>query len=91
MIRGTLYFILLSTLFLSCHKDTAPETPKGCGFVGYRYYGGVKDTLGEMSNNYLFVAFDTTYSETDIRKFISANKDFDQQYRYTFYDSKITA
>ena len=91
MIRGILYCILISTLFLSCHKDTTPETPKGCGFIGYRYYRGAKDTLGEMSNNYLLVAFDTTYNETDIRKFISTSKDFDQQYRYTFYGSKITA
>lgn len=89
--KGALYFILFFSLAISCHKDTTPETPKGCGFVGYRYYRGVKDTLGEMSNNYLFVAFDTAYNETDIRKFISANKDFDQQYRYTFYGSKVTA
>ncbi|MBI2273172.1 MAG: hypothetical protein HYU70_05205 [Bacteroidetes bacterium] len=91
MIRGTLYFILLSILFLSCHKDTTPETPKGCGFINYRYYRGAKDTLGELSNKYIVVAFDTTYSETNIRKFISASKDFDQQYRYTLYSSKVAA
>lgn len=44
-----------------------------------------------MSDNYILVAFDTTYSVADIRKFISAVSDFDQTYRYTLYDTKIAA
>jgi len=60
-----------------------------CNFTNFRYYRGAKDTLGELSNNYLLVAFDTTYSENAIRKFISSVTYFDQHYRYTLYSSKL--
>ncbi|MBI2273173.1 MAG: hypothetical protein HYU70_05210 [Bacteroidetes bacterium] len=91
MIKGILYFILCSTLFLSCHKN-APENPPTCNFVGYFYYNGAQFPIGEgLSNNYLWVAFDTTYSVDDIRKFISSVSDFDQRYKYTLYNSKAAA
>lgn len=90
MVKGTLYLILFTMLFLSCHKDTA-DNAASCNFVSYRYYKDAKDTIGELSNKYLFVAFDTTYSITDIRKFISSLSDFDQNYRYKLYNAKVAA
>jgi hypothetical protein len=78
-------------LFLSCHKD-ASETAPTCNFVGYFYYQDAKFPIGEgLSNNYLLVSFDTTYSAADIRKFISSVSDLDQNYKYTLYDSKTAA
>ncbi len=79
-------------MFLSCDKDAVEETPSStCNFISYRYYRDVKDTIGELSTNYLYVSFDTTYSVTDIRKFISSRKEFDQNYKYTFYYDRTTA
>lgn len=88
MVKGILYLnlVLFTMLFLSCHKDTTENMHvSSCNFTNFRYYGSAKDTLGEMSNNYLSVMFDTTYSESEIRKFISTSTIFDQNYHYTFY------
>jgi hypothetical protein len=91
VLKGTLYILLFSALFLSCHKDT-PETAPTCNFVGYYYYRDAKLPIGEgLSNNYLLVFFDTTYSSVDIRKFISSVSDLDQNYKYTLYDNKAAA
>ncbi len=86
LIKGTFFILLFATLFLSCHKDTAENTPKpGCNFTNFKYYDSTrKDTLGEMSSSYLTIVFDTTYSESEIRKFISKETVFDQSYHYTF-------
>lgn len=91
VLKGTLYILFFTMLFLSCHKN-APENPPTCNFVGYFYYNGAKLPIGEgLSNNYLWVAFDTTYSVDDIRKFISSVSDLDQGYKYTLYSSKAAA
>ncbi len=78
-------------LFLGCHKDT-PESVPTCNFVGYYYYQDAKLPIGEgLSNNYLVVFFDTTYSSVDIRKFISSVSDLDQNYKYTLDDHNKAA
>jgi len=83
--------LLFTLLFFSCHKDT-PENPPICNFVGYYYYQNAPLALGEgLSNNYILVSFDTTYSVAEIRKFISSVSDFDPSYKYTLYTNKVAA
>ncbi|MCW3117778.1 MAG: in-like serine protease, partial [Chitinophagaceae bacterium] len=60
-------------------------------YIGFYYYNNAKYNLGELANEYISVAFDTIYSDTNIRKFISSVNDFDQNYRYTLYSSKVAA
>jgi len=89
VIKGILYLFLFTIMFISCDKDTTESAPKGiCNFTNFRYYRGAKDTLGELSNNYILVVFDTIYSDRDIRKFIASVNYFDQNYHYTLYSSK---
>lgn len=84
--------MLFTMLFLSCHKETTKNIPiSSCNFINFRYYNGSKDYLGDLSNNYILVAFDTTHSESEIRKFISSVNYFDQNYHYTLYSSKLAA
>lgn len=91
MTKGTLYLLLFTMLFLSCTKETPEDTPKSsCNFTNYWYYIA-PNNLGELSNDYILVGFDTTYSEVAIRKFITGISDFDQHYRYTLYSNKYVA
>lgn len=91
MLKAISYILLFTLLFFSCHKDT-PENLPTCNFVGYFYYRDAKLPIGEgLSNNYIVVYFDTSYSTADIRKFISSISDLDQNYKYTLYDSKAAA
>lgn len=77
---------MFTCLSLSCHKDSGEAAPMGsCNFTNFRYLGDQKDTLGEISNMYLSVMFNTNYSENDARKFISSQIVFDQTYKYIFY------
>ena len=90
--KRTLYVVFLIILFSNCHKDTTEDTPKSsCNFIDFRYYKGAKLYMGELSNSYILVAFNTTYSLTDIQKFISSVSDFDQNYHYKLYDNKLAA
>lgn len=92
MIKGTRYLVFFLILFLGCNKDTTEDRPPGtCNFIDFKYYRDAKDYLGELSTNYIQVAFDTLYTDTEIRKFISSTKDFDQNYKYTLYNSKVAA
>lgn len=84
--------MLFTMLFLSCHKETTENIPRSsCNFTNFWYYLGPNNNLGELSNNYIVVSFDTTYSDIAIRKFISSVSDFDQNYRYTLYRNKFVA
>jgi hypothetical protein len=89
--KRTSCVLLFITLFLSCGKDSLGD--KGvysCDFIDFRYYNNAKLSIGELANNYLFVSFGTTYSDADIRKFISMKSAFDQKYAYTIYSNKYT-
>ncbi len=92
LIKGTLYILLFTLLLTGCKKDTPEDLPPGtCNYIDFYYYNNAKYNLGELANEYILVAFDTTYSDTDIRKFISSVNDFDQNYRYTLYSWKAAA
>lgn len=80
-----LSIILLALLFTGCKKDD-DLTPQGdCEFIDFKYYKGEKDNLGEMSNNYILVGVDTTYSDNQIQNFISTITYLDQNYTYTIH------
>jgi hypothetical protein len=85
VIKGIIYLVLFTILFIGCHKDTTENMPLGCNFIDFQYYNDAKYYLGELSNDYILVSWDTTYSDIEIQKFISSVKDFDQNYRFTTY------
>lgn len=91
LLKASLYILSFILLFSSCHKDTQVNMP-ACNFVGYYYYNDAPLPLGEgMSNNYILVYFDTSYSVAAIKKYISSVSDLDQNYKYTLYNSKVAA
>ncbi len=80
-----LSMITVTLLFAGCKKDD-DLTPQGnCEFINFKYYNGAQDDLGEISNNYILVGVDTTYSDTQIQNFISSVGYFDQNYTYTIH------
>lgn len=80
--------ILLLFLFTHCHKDTGNAAASVCNYVDYRYYKNAKLSLGELSNDYILLSFDTTRSETEIRNFIASLPYLDHNYKYTLYPWK---
>jgi hypothetical protein len=61
------------------------EFQRNCGYIDFKYYNGTEDYLGELSNDYVLIACDTTYTDEEIRDFISTVNYFDQNYDYTIY------
>jgi hypothetical protein len=80
-----LFFLLtLSLLVLSsCNK----EDSKYCKFIDFKYYNNAKYFLGELSNDYLLIGVDTSYSDSQIQSFTSSIKEFDQNYNFTITKS----
>lgn len=82
--KAALYIILLCTLLMGCDKYTEKIIePNNCNFINYYYYGDSIITLGELSNDYITVAFDSSATESQIRNFIAVEKIFDTTYHYT--------
>lgn len=89
--------IILSFLLIGCNKSeneivntscnivNNESTQNSCDFVDYEYYNGAQDTLGYMSNDYLLIGIDTTFSDSQIQTFISGLNQFDQSYVYTIH------
>ncbi|GAB3419181.1 hypothetical protein GCM10027516_14350 [Niabella aquatica] len=78
--------LILSFLLLNCNKKNEIKIfNDSCAFIDFKYYKGEKDNLGELSNDYLLVAFDTSYTDTEIKHFISSLNDFDQGYPYKIH------
>ncbi len=61
------------------------ETDRSCSFKGYYYRNDSANVIGELSNDYIMLGFDSIYNESEIRQFISAEADFDQQYNYRLF------
>ena len=75
--------MFLSLLFTSCSKDKDSEPIQGsCDFVDFLYYESGKFDLGELSNEYVLIGVDTTFNDNEIRNFISAEPQFDQNFDY---------
>ena len=75
--------LLLSFIFIGCSQDDSDILDGNCDYVDFKYHDGEKTFLGEMSNDYLVIGFDTTYNLDDIHFFISGLKKFDQSYDYS--------
>lgn len=67
------------------HKSQTQEA--SCDFIGFKYYSGTQDTLGELENNYILLGIDSIYSDNQIRNFISTISEFDQNYDYNINKS----
>jgi hypothetical protein len=72
--------IVFSFFFASCEKENDDTT--NCNFVNFYYYGETQIPLGELSNDYIVIGIDTTYSDGQIRNFISTVNQLDQNYDY---------
>lgn len=84
--KAALYIILLYTLLMGCDKYSEKIIePNNCNLINYYYYGDSIITLGELSNEYITVAFDSSATESQIRNFIAVEKIFDTTYHYTPY------
>ncbi len=85
--KTILFPILILCLFIiGCKKEDDNEPLQTrCDFIGYKYYNGTQDTLGDLSNDYLVIGIDTTYSDNQIESFIANLIQFDQLYNYTIY------
>lgn len=78
--------VLLFLLFISCDKDDInKQADKSCSFKGYYYHNDSANLIGELSNDYIMLGFDSLYKESEIKQFIAAEADFDQQYNYKLF------
>lgn len=77
--------LILNLLLVSCSKDDNEPIQNSCNFIDFKYYDGTQDNLGEMSNEYLLIGIDTTYSDNQIQSFISNLNQFDQAYNYSIH------
>lgn len=83
-------FIFFSFLLVGCivgcnDRNETDNLQSSCDYINFKYYNGTEDYLGELSNDYLLIACDTTYTNIEIRDFISTVSYFDQNYDYTIY------
>lgn len=80
------FLIFFPFLLASCTDDGENDNlQSSCNYINFRYYNGTKDYLGELSNDYLLIACDTTYTDNEIQDYISTESYFDQNYDYTIY------
>jgi len=80
------FLILFPFLLASCIDESGNEKlQSSCDYIDFKYYNGAEDYLGELSNDYLLIACDTTYTNNEIQDFISKESYFDQNYDYTIY------
>ena len=80
------FLILFPFLLASCIDENGNDKlQSSCDYVDFKYYNGTEDYLGELSNDYLLIACDTTYADNEIQNYISTESDFDQNYDYTIY------
>lgn len=77
--------LLVGIIFIGCTSDDDGNEPiqNSCDFISFKYYNEEQDFLGEMSNEYILIAVDSTYNDSEIENFISSTNIFDQNYNYT--------
>ncbi len=87
--KNSILSIFIFALFItgcSNNNDTDP-IQNSCDFINFKYYDETQDYLGELSNDYILIGIDTTYSDNEIRTFISTVNQFDQDYEYIIHNS----
>ncbi len=80
-----LLFMASVFLFAGCENDGNNAIQVPCNYPNYKYYYDDIIDLPEMSNNYILLGIDTSFSEQSIREFISSQFYFDQNYDYKIY------
>ncbi len=84
--KNTILSIMaIALLFISCDKNNDLTENENCDFVNFKYYKGEQYFLGELQNNYILLGIDTTYSDDEIRHFISTVSQIDPEYDYTIH------
>lgn len=76
------YFIALFLLIISCTEDDNKEEQTACNFVNFKYYNNEQDLLGEMSEEYIVIAFETINNDDLIASLIQSKEYLDQNYDY---------
>jgi len=79
--------LILSIFIIGCSKDDNEPIQNSCNFIDFKYYNGTQNSLGDMSNDYLLIGIDTTYSDNQIQSFISSLNQFDQSYNFSIHHS----
>lgn len=80
--------LLLCSFVIGCNKDDELDpVQNSCDFINFKYYNGMQDFLGELSNDYILIAVDTIISDSEVQDFISINNVFDQNYDYTIHNN----
>lgn len=88
--KAALYSLLLFSLLTGCDKYTEKlSEPISCNFINFYYFQDTTISLGELSNQYIIVAFDSNATESQIRNFVAADKEFDSSYQPKLYPYKI--
>ena len=72
---------------MSCSEDDDETVQNSCDFIDFKYYNETQDFLGEMSNDYLLIGIDSTYSDSQIQSTIANLNQFDQSYQYAIHQS----
>ncbi len=79
--------IAVPFLLTGCNKDDENDLIQGnCDFINFKYYNGTEDYIGELSNTYILIGVDTTYSNSEIDNFISSVNHFDHSIDYTIHN-----
>lgn len=76
------YFIALFFFITSCNEDENKEVQTKCNFVNFKYYNSEQDLLGEMSEEYIVIAFETINNNDLIASLIQSKEYLDQNYEY---------
>ena len=83
--KNFILILLIGTVIISCssNDDDTENIQNSCDFIDFKYYNNTQYYLGEMSNDYLLIGIDLSYTDAQIHLFISSLTEFDQSYNYT--------
>jgi outer membrane PBP1 activator LpoA protein len=80
--------LLIGIILVGCSNDEETElVQSSCEFISFKYYNETQDYLGEMSDEYILIAVDTTLNDNEIENFIETIDIIDQNYNYTNHTS----
>ena len=88
MMKTYLLSLFIGILQIGCSDgDEMENIQNSCTYIGFKYYNGTEDYLGEMSNEFILIGIDTAVSYDEIQDYISRVDVIDQSYTYLMYTS----